>query len=182
MGLSNVWRRPLAVAAALVAVSFAATPAFASETDLILPDLSAVKFHGISGRALLMAGLIICVAGLAFGLVIYRYLKQLPVHRSMLEVSELIYATCKTYLRTQGKFILILWAFIAVIMIAYFGFLQTPATEAPAGPGVGAVTDLPAVQQFSTAARVIIILLFSLVGNCGLLLRRRIRHSHQHLR
>ena len=72
---------------------------------------------------LLLVGLLICAAGLIFGLVFYRQLKKLPVHRSMLEVSELIYATCKTYLFNQGKFILLLWLFIAAVIVAYFGFL-----------------------------------------------------------
>jgi K(+)-stimulated pyrophosphate-energized sodium pump len=94
------------------------------EANLVLPDLSAVEFHGINSRTLLMAGLIVCVLGLAFGMVIFNQLKNLPVHRSMLEVSELIYETCKTYLITQGKFILILEIFIGVIMVFYFGVLQ----------------------------------------------------------
>ena len=63
-----------------------------------------------------MGGLVVSLLGLVFGLVIYTQLKNLPVHRSMLEISELIYETCKTYLITQGKFILILWVFIGVIM------------------------------------------------------------------
>ena len=85
---------------------------YANETDLKLPSLDLVKFHGVTGRALLMGGLVVCLAGLIFGLIIYRHLRQLPVHRAMLEVSELIYETCKTYLKTQIKFILILEAFI----------------------------------------------------------------------
>jgi len=94
------------------------------EANLVLPDLSTAEFQGINGRTLLMSGLVVCVLGLAFGMVIFRQLKNLPVHRSMLEVSELIYETCKTYLITQGKFILILEAFIGVIMVFYFGVLQ----------------------------------------------------------
>src|SRR5687767_153521 len=78
------------------------------EANLVLPDLSTETFQGINGRTLLMGGLVVCVLGLAFGLVIYIRLKNMPVHRSMLEVSELIYETCKTYLITQGKFILLL--------------------------------------------------------------------------
>ena len=79
---------------------------------------------GVNGRSLLMAGLVVCLLGLAFGMVIFTQLKNLPVHRSMLEVSELIYETCKTYLITQGKFILLLEVFIGVIMVFYFGALQ----------------------------------------------------------
>jgi len=99
--------------------------AAASEADLVLPDLSTVKFDGlggVNGKNLLLGGIAICVLGLAFGLVIFNRLKNLPVHKSMLEISELIYATCKTYLETQGKFILLLEVFIGAIMVAYFRF------------------------------------------------------------
>ena len=94
------------------------------EASLVLPDLSTETFQGINGRSLLTGGLLVCVLGLAFGMVIFYRLKNMPVHRSMLEVSELIYETCKTYLITQGKFILILELFIGVIMVFYFGVLQ----------------------------------------------------------
>ena len=90
----------------------------------MLPDLSTVDFRGINGRTLLMGGLVICALGLLFGLVTFTQLKNLPVHASMLEVSELIYETCKTYLVTQGKFILILELFIGAIIVFYFGVLQ----------------------------------------------------------
>src|SRR4029077_5876304 len=86
----------------------APAPERAGEANLVLPDLSTPVFQGINGRPLLMGGLLICVLGLAFGMTIFYRLKNMPVHRSMLEVSELIYETCKTYLITQGKFILIL--------------------------------------------------------------------------
>jgi K(+)-stimulated pyrophosphate-energized sodium pump len=94
------------------------------EANLVLPDLGLVDFQGISSRTLLTGGLVVCVLGLFFGLVIYMQLKNLPVHRSMLEISELIYETCKTYLITQGKFILLLELFIGTIMVFYFGVLQ----------------------------------------------------------
>ena len=110
----------------------------------MLPDLGLVEFQGINGRTLLMGGLVVCVFGLAFGLVIYMQLKNLPVHRSMLEISELIYETCKTYLITQGKFILLLELFIGMIMVFYFGVLQHFAPM-----------------------KVAIILLFSLIGIAG---------------
>src|SRR5205085_2774549 len=113
-----------------------------------LPDLSRVKFLGVSGHSLLLVGLIFCALGLFFGLAMYMNLKKLPVHRSMREISELIYETCKTYLITQGRFILILWAFIAAIVVLYFGVLA-PVADKPV-----AVT-LP------------IILLFSLIGIGG---------------
>ncbi|MCK6555211.1 sodium-translocating pyrophosphatase [Candidatus Binatia bacterium] len=90
------------------------------EMHLVLPDFSSVYFLGMTGQTLLTLGLLVCALGFAFGLVIYRQLKNLPVHRSMREISELIYETCKTYLLTQGKFILILELFIGVIMAVYF--------------------------------------------------------------
>jgi K(+)-stimulated pyrophosphate-energized sodium pump len=95
------------------------------EANLVLPDLSRVLFLGsIDGHTLLLSGLVVSALGLLFGLVCYVQLKNLPVHRSMLEISELIYETCKTYLITQGKFILLLEVFIGVIMVFYFGTLQ----------------------------------------------------------
>ena len=97
---------------------------FAGETDIVLPDLSTVSFLGIPGSSLLAAGIVVAVGGLLFGLVIYRRLQRMPVHASMREISELIYETCKTYLFTQGKFLLILWAFIGAAIIFYFGFLE----------------------------------------------------------
>ena len=89
------------------------------EANLLLPDLSQARFFGglIDGRSLLLYGLIVVALGLLFGLVIYRQLKHLPVHRSMLEISELIYETCKTYLVTQAKFLLILELFIGTIIV-----------------------------------------------------------------
>jgi K(+)-stimulated pyrophosphate-energized sodium pump len=116
------------------------------EASLKLPDLAKVSFFGdsIDGHRLLLFGLIFCALGLLFGLGIYMQLKNLPVHKAMLEISELIYETCKTYLITQGKFILILELFIAVVIVLYFGVLK------PLG-----------------WFRVIVILLFSLVGIAG---------------
>jgi len=114
------------------------------EANLILPDLGQVTFQGINGRTLLISGLGVCVLGLLFGMVIFVQLRNLPVHRSMHEISELIYETCKTYLITQGKFILILEVFIGVIMVFYFGVLQHFAP-----------------------VKVAIILLFSLIGIAG---------------
>jgi K(+)-stimulated pyrophosphate-energized sodium pump len=114
------------------------------EANLILPDLSTVEFRGVNGRSLLMGGLAICALGLLFGLLTFTELKNLPVHSSMREVSELIYETCKTYLITQGKFILLLEVFIGVIMVFYFGVLER-----------------------LEPVRVVIILLFSLIGIAG---------------
>src|SRR5262249_19680135 len=94
------------------------------ESSLIIPDLDSVTFFGMGGRSLLMSGLVVCLLGLAFGLVVFSQVKKLPVHKSMLEISELIYETCKTYLVTQGKFILLLEVFIGAIMVVYFGVLR----------------------------------------------------------
>src|SRR6185503_6990437 len=102
----------------------APAPEHRSEADLILPDLGSVQFLGMGGDRLLVGGLVVCVLGLLFGVVMYMQLKKLPVHRSMLEISELIYETCKTYLVTQGKFILLLEVFIGAIMVVYFGVLR----------------------------------------------------------
>src|SRR5437868_15368489 len=109
---------------ALLAAASARADEAGGEANLKLPDLSQVSFLGMDGHKLLLFGILFCLFGLAFGLVIYTRLKNLPVHKSMRDISELIYETCKTYLQTQGRFIAILWAFIAVIMVVYFGFLR----------------------------------------------------------
>ena len=129
--LPKPFRRALATASALLMLLLLegpmalAQPAAETggEANLHLPDLSSVDFLGMNGHALLLVGLIFCVFGLLFGLAIYLQLKNLPVHSSMREISELIYETCKTYLITQGKFLAVLWIFIAVIMALYFGVL-----------------------------------------------------------
>ncbi|MEX2153408.1 MAG: sodium-translocating pyrophosphatase [Gemmatimonadaceae bacterium] len=126
------------------------------EANLVIPDLNTVQFLGMGGKTLLSYGLIVCAAGLLFALIIYGRLKRLPVHSSMREISELIYETCKTYLTTQGKFILVLWVFIGIIAAIYFGKLATAID-----PVTGAVTHgFPAVK-------VAVILLFSLIGIAG---------------
>jgi K(+)-stimulated pyrophosphate-energized sodium pump len=115
------------------------------EANLKLPDLSQATFMGgTNGRTLLMGGLVVAALGLVFGLLSYTKLRNLPVHGSMLEISELIYETCKTYLATQGKFLMILEIFIGAIIVVYFGFLEH--------------------MEFF---RVFIILLFSVIGICG---------------
>ena len=142
---SFVERKPfkLALMAALAILATAA-PTFASEAELILPDLTSVSFFGMTGQTLLFLGLFVCVAGALFGMVFFKQLRDMPVHPSMLEVSELIYETCKTYLQTQGRFIMLLWVFIASIMVVYFGWLR----------------------HFSID-RVLLIIFFSLVGIAG---------------
>ena len=120
-------------------------PAFAQgEADLRLPDLASVTVLGMTGPQVLMIGLVVSVLGLVFGMMMYRHLRDLPVHASMLEISELIYETCKTYMLTQGRFLLILEAFIGAIIVFYFGVLQ----------GLGVL-------------EVLIILGFSLIGIAG---------------
>src|SRR3989449_6250486 len=135
-----------AVVLPLLGAASALAEEVGGEAALKLPDLSQVTFLGIDGHKLLLFGIVICIFGLGFGLAIYSHLKNLPVHKSMLDVSELIYETCKTYLFTQGKFLMILWVFIAVVIVMYFGWL------APVHP---VAVTLP------------IILIFSLVGIAG---------------
>jgi len=108
----------------LVLTLLGSSAVFAGEADLILPDLSTVYFLGMNGRLILMYGLLICVFGFVFGYLQYTKIKNLPVHKSMSDISELIYETCKTYLITQGKFILMLEALLAIIIIVYFGMLR----------------------------------------------------------
>jgi len=148
--LSLTLRRAAIIIAATVTTLALGIPTYSQshqggEASLELPDLSQVTFlNGITGHNLLLFGIVICVLGLGFGLAIYMNLQRMPVHRAMREISELIYATCKTYLTTQGKFILLLELFIAVVIILYFGVLS-------------------AMEPF----RVAIILLFSLIGIAG---------------
>jgi K(+)-stimulated pyrophosphate-energized sodium pump len=159
-------RTTFALILAIVSFSLLATPAFAQqpqanptqtaaetnthevggEANLQVPDLSQQNFLGMNGHNLLMIGLIFCFLGLAFGLAIYVQLKNLPVHRAMREVSELIYETCKTYLITQGKFLALLWAFIAVVIVLYFGVL---------------------LRAQYTVGKTLIILAFSVIGILG---------------
>ena len=124
--LAPVWMT-LALTTSVAAQSEGHKPG--GEASLILPDVSQAQMIGLSGTALLWGGLFICVLGLLFGLTIYLQLKRLPVHRSMAEVSDLIYETCKTYLVTQGKFLMILEAFIGVIIFIYFHLLQAHAAR-----------------------------------------------------
>ncbi len=129
----------------LILMALCSAPLFAQgEADLRLPDLSSVTVLGLGGREVLMVGLVVSALGLVFGMMMYRHLRDLPVHSSMLEISELIYETCKTYMLTQGRFLLILEAFIGAIIVFYFGFLQ----------GLGAL-------------EVAIILGFSIIGIAG---------------
>ncbi len=121
--------------------------AVGGEANLKLPDMTQVHFFGaagIDGHSLLMYGPLFCILGMVFSLFMYVHVKGMPAHRSMLEVSQLIWETCKTYLINQGKFLLLLWSFIAVVILAYF-----------------------AVLLHFSAFRVAIILAFSVLGMAG---------------
>src|SRR5690349_17672870 len=131
-------------------------PAAGGEASLVIPDLSQVTFLGVNGHTLLMSGLVVCALGLLFGLMIYTRLKNMAVHTSMRDISELIYETCKTYLQTQGKFILLLWVFIGLIAAVYFGALAPTIDPATGAEGHG-----------YPAMKVAVILLFSLIGIAG---------------
>jgi K(+)-stimulated pyrophosphate-energized sodium pump len=155
--------RHLVTSALTLAVGLmAAVPALAQEhrpggeANLILPDLNSAQFLGVGGHTLLLVGLFVSALGLLFGLSIYQQLKRMPVHRSMREVSELIYETCQTYLQQQGRFLLILWLFIGSIVLLYFGRLAHTID-----PVTGA--DVYGFPPLKVAA----ILMFSLIGMGG---------------
>src|SRR5882724_2541618 len=133
--------------------------AFAGESDIKIPPLDTVKFDGlggVSGAALMYGGLLICLIGAVFGLVQYKQTKALPVHKSMADVSNTIWETCKTYLFTQGKFLAILWVLIAACMVYYFGFLSDHKDESG--------NPLPASQ---VAFKVFVVLCSSILGILG---------------
>lgn len=140
--------------ASLVAVAAALTlpgAALASEASIVMPDLASVSFHGVDGHTLLLGlGVVVCALGLFFGVSQYMTLSKLPVHKSMLEISELIYETCKTYLITQVRFIFILELFIGSIMLVYFKFLAVDHHG-----------------DHLSWAKVLTILLFSIIGILG---------------
>jgi len=145
---SGRWARFAGVMATLILLgqgaAFAAPEQPGGEANLQLPDLSQVHYWGLNGHSLLLFGPLACILGMVFGLFMYVHLKGLPAHRAMKEVSQLIWETCKTYLLHQGKFLLLLWSFIAVVILAYF-----------------------AVLLHFSAVRVIIILAFSVLGMAG---------------
>lgn len=144
--MSRLFTRSLFVrATSFVAMLASSGLVYASEADLKLPaGLTNTPILGTNTGVLLLVGMVVCLLGGAFGLLMCSQLKNLPVHRSMREISELIYETCKTYLITQGKFILVLEVFIGAIMVAYFGWLRQ-----------------------LEPAKVVTILAFSLVGIAG---------------
>jgi K(+)-stimulated pyrophosphate-energized sodium pump len=132
------------VAAFLPKVAHAAQPQHGGEANMILPDLSTVQVLGTDGHTLLLFGLVVSALGVLFGVVTLKQIKNLPVHKSMSDVSQIIWETCKTYLYQQGKFILMLEVLIGSIIILYFGVLQELGV-----------------------ARVLMILAFSLIGIAG---------------
>jgi K(+)-stimulated pyrophosphate-energized sodium pump len=144
--MAKTFAASVAVTLVGTAGAFARPPETApsGEANLKLPDLSQVQFLGVTGHRLLTIGILFCIFGLLFGLVTYSRLKNLPVHRAMAEMSQLIWETCKTYIIQQGKFLLLLWSFIAVIILLYFGVLLK-----------------------YEALRVVVILAFSVIGICG---------------
>ncbi|MGB7592902.1 MAG: sodium-translocating pyrophosphatase [Terriglobia bacterium] len=144
--MAKTFAASVAVTLVGAAGAFARPPEAApsGEANLKLPDLSQVQFLGVTGHRLLTIGILFCIFGLLFGLVTYSRLKNLPVHHAMAEMSQLIWETCKTYIIQQGKFLLLLWSFIAVIILLYFGVLLK-----------------------YEALRVVVILAFSVVGICG---------------
>jgi K(+)-stimulated pyrophosphate-energized sodium pump len=124
--------------AALLASALLPALAFASELDLKLPTLDAPQ------RQMLMVGLVVCVAGMAFGMLMFNQVKNMPAHKAMLDVSNTIYETCKAYLLKQGQLLVVLELFIAACIVYYFGFLQ-----------------------HLDAMRVVTIILFSILGILG---------------
>src|SRR6185436_12188623 len=112
----------LAAAAESASAGHSARPH--SEAQLSLPDFHQVKFLGMSGWMVLAIGLAVSALGMLFGLMKYQKLKNMPVHAAMREISELIYSTCKTYLKTQAKFIFQLWILIATVIVVYFAALE----------------------------------------------------------
>ncbi len=143
-GLAGLVAAALMTLGGASAANAATEAPVSGEASLKLPDLSQVRFLGTNGHHLLLFGILFCLFGFLFGLVMYSRLKGLPAHESMKEMSQLIWETCKTYLVQQGKFLLLLWLFIAVIILLYFGVLQ-----------------------HLSALRVTIILAFSVLGICG---------------
>jgi len=127
------------------------------EASLALPDLGSVTFvGGINGHTLLLFGLIVCALGMVFGIAAYSRIRGLPVHQSMAEISDLIYETCKTYLIQQGKFLLLLWVFISLTVMIYFGWLAVTGVDAAGN-----------ITRGFPPFKVAVILFFSLVGMAG---------------
>ncbi|MBK9293541.1 MAG: sodium-translocating pyrophosphatase [Oligoflexia bacterium] len=108
-------------------VFMAASTTMASEAELKIPTL-AVNYtifgNQVAGTTLLGIGMVVAALGIIFGLIESMSIKKLPAHKSMLDVSSLIYETCKTYLLTQGRFLIILEVLIGAAIFYYFFGLQ----------------------------------------------------------
>jgi K(+)-stimulated pyrophosphate-energized sodium pump len=144
---ANPWiasKKWMQIAGVIAMIALMASPAIASEADIVVPDLDTGSFFGMTGHNLLLGGIVVCLLGMLFGWIAYKGIEKLPVHKAMRDVSELIYETCKTYLFAQGKFIMLLWVFVGAITVVYFGWLR------PVGFG-----------------NLLVILLFSLIGISG---------------
>src|SRR5580693_1216938 len=115
---------PKKIPAVIAALLAPGMTTFAGEADIKLPNLDTVSLGGLSSHAILYFGLVVCVVGALFGFFQYKQTCALPVHRSMADVSNIIWETCKTYLLQQGKFLVGLWVLIALCMIYYFAGLQ----------------------------------------------------------
>ncbi|MGA3173160.1 MAG: sodium-translocating pyrophosphatase [Syntrophorhabdales bacterium] len=128
MGFTKAYRVLPALLTFSLALFLGVGPALAGEADIVLPDLSNISFNifggMLNGIHIMYFGLLICVLGLVFGLVQSNQTKNLPAHSSMLNVSDIIWETCKSYLAQQGKFLVVLWVLIAICMTYYFGGLQ----------------------------------------------------------
>lgn len=136
--MSSFWKNVSRIAALAVGSLTLAAPLFASEADLVVP-----VFTG-TNKTLLLIGIAICVLGMLFGVVEFFKVRAMKVHKSMMEIGNLIFETCKTYLIQQGKFLIILEIFIALCIAFYFGFLRS-----------------------MSLSNVLIILAFSVVGILG---------------
>ena len=131
---------------------FLSTSLFASEADLKIPDLKLATFPhfgGLDGWHLLLYGSLVIIGTLGISLTLFRQIKSLPAHKSMLDVADTIYKTCRTYLLQQGKFLIILFAIIAVAIVYYLVMAHSPESV------------------YSTPVVVVLVLLFSIVGMGG---------------
>jgi K(+)-stimulated pyrophosphate-energized sodium pump len=133
MGFTKESRRYLVLFALALFFLFTASPLFAGEADIVLPDLGQVQFSGLggmSGLSIMYFGILVCFIGLIFAIVQYSQTNKMPAHKSMLDVSNIIWETCKSYLAQQGKFLIALWVLIAICMIYYFmGLSHKPIGE-----------------------------------------------------
>ncbi len=137
----------VAVLTAVLAPLFSARPAFAAAvSDMHFPDFGQITVLGVSGNAIMLVAAAICLVGVAFGLILFSQVRKMPVHKAMLEVSELIYETCKTYLLTQIRFIMLLALFVGTVIALYYGWLS---------------------PQPMSVIQVVVVLLFTLIGIAG---------------